>query len=164
MPDQQNTFSEFGESGYSADRYPDEFVGRALLLLQTNKGDVGRTAAQLQIRPELILNWRRSYESQFEDGSGFPMDKVLEQAIAVLFEQMPETMRAGEWTEAMSMLLDKWLAVNGQATARIEVIMNQLSTRTDAELDNLILELEARSQSQGSDFSDLLGGEDDKSS
>ena len=128
-------------------RYPETYIAQALIRLEMNGGNVARTAAELQISPKRLQQWRSDYNDNFE----FQMDKVLERSIKLVRGMMPAEFTPQEWSQSLEILLDKWLTLNGQNITRIEVMMSELGNKSNSELDDLINSINERLGDEDSD-------------
>jgi hypothetical protein len=68
--------------------------------------------------------------------------ELIERALSRLLVAIPAQMSGHEWSIAVGTLMDKWLLVQGQATARRESVSRLLSGLSDDEYRAVIAEAE----------------------
>lgn len=107
----------------------------ALVALALNRYDYEKTSAELGISVKTLRRWDKCAPKK-------GVFELLERAIEQLLMRIPEKMSGEEWGIALGILLDKWLLLQGQPTARTESIAKQISQLTDDEYRAAIAEAE----------------------
>lgn len=116
--------------------YSDIEASEALVKLAVNKGDVAKTSADTGIPPTTLKRWAKN-------GPKKGVVLLLERAIERMLMQIPEKWSGNEWAIALGILMDKWLLVNGQPTARTEErVFNTLENLPDDDRERVIEEAE----------------------
>lgn len=119
--------------------YSDFDRAAGVLLLATNKNDYAKTAQMLDVSEQTIRNWEKE---SLTKNVAIPV--MLEMAIKKLLEMMPDKWTGNSWAVAFGIMMDKWLLVNGQPTARTEqtTLISDLDNLSDKEKDNVLAEAE----------------------
>ena len=117
-------------------KYHSEYEQAAgLILLATNQNDYEATASQLGVSVDTLLYWQKKSSDKKE---ALPI--LLEQAIKRMLEMMPDKWTGNSWAIAFGIMMDKWLLVNGQPTARTENILTDIDSMSEKEKDAVLTE------------------------
>lgn len=128
--------------------YSDAERTEAMIRLAVNKYDYDKTAEQLGVTARSLRNWEKDFPKK-----GVP--ELLERAIERMLMNIPTEWKGNDWSIAIGILMDKWLLVHGQATARTEQrVLGTLETLPDDDRERVIEEAErilAEAASRGAD-------------
>lgn len=122
------------------EKHHDEFERMAgVILLAKNGNNAAKTAEQLGINESTLYRWVAESESKKET---IPI--LLETAIRKILQMMPDKWTGNTWAIAFGILMDKWLLVNGQPTARTEntTVISDLDQMNEKEKDAILAEAE----------------------
>jgi transposase-like protein len=122
------------------EKHHSEFEKAAgIILLARNSGNIEETAKQLNIDKSTLHRWIAESETKKE---ALPI--LLEQAIKKMLDMMPDKWTGNSWAIAFGIMMDKWLLVNGQPTARTEqtTVISDLDQMNDKEKDAILTEAE----------------------
>jgi hypothetical protein len=108
-----------------------------LILLATNGNDYEATAKQLGIHVDTLYKWQKNSSSKKE---ALPI--LLEEAIKKMLEMMPDKWTGNSWAIAFGIMMDKWLLVNGQPTARTETMFSEIDNLSETEKESVLAEAE----------------------
>lgn len=116
--------------------YSDAFRTEALVRLAVNKYDYNLTATQVGVTAKTLREWEDKYPKK-------TVPALLERAIERMLMSIPAEWRGTDWSIALGILMDKWLLVNGQATARTEQrVLRELENLPDDDRNRVIEEAE----------------------
>lgn len=121
-------------------KYHNEFEQAAgLILLAQNGNDYEATAKQIGVSIDTLLYWQKKSSDKKE---ALPI--LLEAAIKKMLDMMPDKWTGNSWAVAFGIMMDKWLLVNGQPTARTEntTLISDLDNLTEKEKDDVLIEAE----------------------
>ena len=116
-------------------KYSDNQITESVIRLAINKYDYELTSEQLGIPSRTLRRWDKDVIKK-----GVP--ELLERAIERMLASIPADWSGRDWAIALGILMDKWLLIQGEPTARTESIFTALQEIPEDELDALIREFE----------------------
>ena len=97
--------------------YSDAQRAAALVLLAKNKNNYAKTAKESGVSVRTLKTWNTTAPKK-------DVFELLTEAIARLFQLMPEKWEGRDWGIALGIMLDKWLLAQGEPTSRTESIVH----------------------------------------
>ena len=107
--------------------YSDAQRAAALVLLAKNKNNYAKTAKESGVSVRTLKTWNTTAPKK-------DVFELLTEAIARLFQLMPEKWEGRDWGIALGIMLDKWLLSQGESTQRIEHLGDYRLTDTEKEI------------------------------
>ena len=133
--------------------YSEAEVGEALIKLAVNKHDIKKTAKEIGISEKTLRRWAN-------DAPKKGIGDLLERAIERMLLHIPTDWRGHDWAVALGILMDKWLLMQGEATARTEAIVTSAQSLTPEERNAVLAEADRILASAGKGGGARQGGSD----
>lgn len=132
--------------------YSDGEKAEAMIRLAFNKYNFDKTATETGITAKTLRRWDKKVPKK-------SVGDLLDRAVRHMLANIPTAITGQDWAIAMGILMDKWLLLQGEPTARTESIHRQVSELSDDEYDDLLEEAsgilrKARRDSSGAASSD----------
>jgi hypothetical protein len=134
--------------------YSAEAIAKALVLLAAYQNNYDKAAKEAGVSVRSLKRWASGEQSAKNADTGDKnarnaesgtknqtVAEGIETAIRTLLAAVPQ-MDGHDWAVALGILLDKWLLVNGQPTARTESLTRQVNELSDDEYRTAIAEAE----------------------
>jgi hypothetical protein len=113
--------------------YSDGEKAEAMIRLAFNKYDFDKTSKETGITVKTLRRWEKNVPKK-------GVSELLDRAIRHMLANIPTTITGQDWAIALGILMDKWLLLQGEPTARTESVHRQVSELTDDEYDSLLEE------------------------
>ena len=113
--------------------YSDGTKVAALTRLASTGYDFSQVANETGVSETTLRRWING-----ENGAKKDVAELLENALSFLLSHVPKHMDGRSWGVAVGILIDKWLLMGGQPTARTEII--NIDERTRNELADVLRE------------------------
>ena len=100
-------------------KYPDRVKAEALILMALNNYNSHVVSEIMNIPASTIRRWNRTLA---EDITRIPVQVMIDRTINHLLGHIPQNLSGRDWVEAVSVLMDKWLLMNGLPTNRTQLL------------------------------------------